>query len=51
MIPEVSAEEIESISRRAIRKGMQAPGPGGIPARLVAEAQRCSGDIFINFIQ
>lgn len=48
MIPEVSVEELESISRRAIRKGTWAPEPDGIPARLVAEAQRCSGDIFIN---
>lgn len=41
LIREVSVDEIESISKRAIKKGMRAPGPDGIPARLVAEAQRC----------
>lgn len=47
-IPEVTEEEIEGISKRALKKGMRAPGPDGIPARLVVEAHRCSSDTFIK---
>lgn len=48
MVTEITVEEIDSISKRVIKKGMRTPGPDGIPGRLVAEALRCSGDIFSN---
>lgn len=41
-IPEVTAEEIENVIKRARRKGNKAPGPDGIQARIMAEAHSCA---------
>lgn len=43
-IPAVTDTEMNEINKRAIRKGARAPGPDGIQARLIVEAQRCAED-------